>query len=70
MSTVTEIREAISKLNAEERAELVAALLSVEDDDWDRQMQDDAHAGKFTDANRQARADLAKGNCPPLEKHL
>lgn len=70
MSTVTEIREAISRLGAEERAELVAALISVEDDDWDRQMQDDAREGKFAAANREARADLAKGNCPLLETHL
>ena len=70
MSTVIEIREAISKLSTEERAELVAALLNAEDDAWDRQMQDDARAGKFADANREARSELAKGSCPTLEENL
>ena len=48
MSTVQEIKSAISQLTIEERAELIAELCGWSDDTWDRQMRADAAAGKFT----------------------
>jgi hypothetical protein len=54
MSTVEEIKAAISKLSLEERAEMLAELCAWSDDDWDRQMKRDAVAGKFTTVNREA----------------
>ena len=60
MSSVAEIKAAIDRLSFEERRELMASLNSTANDDWDRQMQADAAAGKFdplvgeAEAERQA----------------
>ncbi len=70
MSTVAEIREAIEKLNLDERAELMSELHGYEDDDWDRQMKADAAAGKFDAMHAQAIEDLKAGRCVPLEEGL
>ena len=66
MSTVQEIKSAISKLSLEERAEILAELCDWKDDDWDRQMKKDAASGKFDALNREA----SKGQTVPLEKIL
>jgi hypothetical protein len=47
MSTVAEIKAAISRLTLEERAEVARCLHEWEDDAWDRQMQQDLTAGKL-----------------------
>jgi len=47
MSTVAEIKAAISRLTLEERAEVARCLHQWEDDDWDKQMQQDLAAGKL-----------------------
>ena len=70
MSTVEEIKTAISRLSLEERAELTAELCGWTDDDWDRQMKGDAAAGKFAPLNREAEADAASGRTMPLEDIL
>ena len=54
MSTVQEIKSAISKLSLEERAEILAELCDWKDDDWDRQMKSDAARGKFDSLNDNA----------------
>ena len=51
MSTVQEIKSAIEQLPLEERAALSADLCGWSDDDWDRQMNADAAAGKVTALN-------------------
>jgi hypothetical protein len=56
MSTVQDIKSAISKLSLEERAELISELCGWTDDDWDRQMKSDVAAGKFAPLNRAAEA--------------
>jgi hypothetical protein len=61
LSTVAEIKTAINRLSLEERAEIIAELCGWADDDWDRQMKDDAAAGKFTALNREAEASHAAG---------
>ena len=45
MSTVAEIKQAIDKLSPRERCELEELLHPWEDDDWDRQMREDAKPG-------------------------
>ncbi len=45
MSTVVEIKQAIDQLSPKERCELEALLHPYEDDDWDRQMAEDAKPG-------------------------
>ena len=49
MSTVTEIKAAISQLTLEERAEVARCLHEWEDDAWDKQMQQDLASGKLDD---------------------
>jgi hypothetical protein len=45
MSTVAEIKAAIPSLTLEERAEVARYLHDLDDDDWDRQMAEDAKPG-------------------------
>jgi len=45
MSTVAEIKAAIDRLSPQERCELEALLQPWQDDDWDRQMAEDANPG-------------------------
>jgi hypothetical protein len=47
MSTVAEIKVAISRLTLEERAEVARVLHQWEDDAWDKQIQQDLAAGKL-----------------------
>ena len=70
MSTVEEIRTAIQKLSLEERAQITAELCGWTDDEWDRQMKDDAAAGKFAALNREADAAQAAGQTLPLNDIL
>ena len=66
MSTVAEIWSAIQELSPQERCELEALLHPFEDDDWDRQMNRDAAAGKFDKLHREAEAEHAAGKTMPL----
>lgn len=61
MSTVLEIKEAIAKLSPREYCELMAELHSSEDDEWDKQMKEDAVAGKFDEMNARGEADHKAG---------
>ena len=70
MNTVEEIRTALGKLSLEERAEIAAELCGWSDDDWDRQMKDDAATGTFAALNRDADAAHAAGRTLPLNDIL
>src|SRR5437016_994642 len=70
MSTVQEIKTAISKLSLEDRAEIAAELCGWTDDDWDRQMKADAATGKFASLNLEADAAQAAGQTLPLNDIL
>jgi hypothetical protein len=70
MSTVEEIKTAISRLSLEQRAELTADLCGWTDDDWDRQMKADAVAGKLAALNRDAEAAHTAGRAVPLDDIL
>jgi hypothetical protein len=70
MSTVAEIKAAIDRLSPEERCELEALLHPREDDDWDRQMKQDATAGKFAAMNHEADEAHKKGETIPLSDIL
>ncbi len=65
MSTVEEIRTAIQKLSLEERAQIAAELCGWTDDEWDRQMRDNAAAGRFSVLNREADNAQAAGQTRP-----
>ena len=68
MSRVEEIQQAIAGLTLEERAELLSSLMNWEDDEWDKQMQRDAAAGKFDEMNRRAEEEFKAGKAMPLSK--
>ena len=61
MSTVAEIKAAISRLTLEEREE-IARYLHDFDDDWDRQMAEDAKpGGKLHRLMEQSEAEFKAG---------
>jgi hypothetical protein len=70
MSTVQEIKNAISKLSLEERAEILSELCGWQDDSWDSEMKRDAATGKFSALNRNADAVQAAGKTCPLDAIL
>lgn len=47
MTSVTEIQKAIMELTAAEYAELMKWLNELEEDAWDRQIEEDAISGKL-----------------------
>jgi len=70
MTTVQEIKAAISKLSVEERAELASELCGWKDDEWDGQMKADAATGKFAALNREAEASYRAGQTHTLDELL
>ncbi|HLX96712.1 MAG TPA: hypothetical protein VKU37_13285 [Verrucomicrobiae bacterium] len=68
MSTVAEIKEAIERLSPRERCELEALLHPRTDDDWDREMQADAAAGKFDRLKDEAAAERRAGKLRDFPK--
>ncbi len=70
MSTVQEIKVAITQLPLEERAALIADLCGWTDDDWDRRMKADSKAGKFAVLNEEAGNAYRSGQTKPLDDIL
>ena len=64
MPTVEELAEAIKELTDEERARLMALLDELEEDAWDRQIEEDARSGKLDwlleEGRREAREGLLR----------
>ncbi len=67
MSTVAEIKEAITKLSPREYCELMAELVPNTDDEWDRQMKTDANSGKLDFVDRNVGHAVAKGTASSLK---
>ena len=71
MSTVTEIIEAVKSLGVEEKGEFLTRLSEVDfDDEWDRQMEADAQAGRLDPLWQQALEDIKAGRTKPLDEVL
>jgi len=66
MSTVAEIKAAISRLSLEERAEVARCLHEWEDDAWDRQIQEDLSAGKLDSLLAKVDKDIDQGKLRDL----
>ena len=66
MSTVTEIKAAISQLTLEERAEVARCLHEWEDDAWDKQIQQDLAAGKLDGLLAKVDDDIDQGKLRDL----
>jgi hypothetical protein len=66
MSTVEQIKAAISRLSIEERAGLATWLFYQTDDAWDRQMKGDANAGRLNKLIAEAERDIRAGQVREL----
>jgi hypothetical protein len=63
MSTVQDIKDAISKLSATDRASLSAWLAEADANEWDHELENDAQAGRLKWLADEARDDLRSGRC-------
>ena len=71
MSTVAEIIDAVKKLNDEAKGEFLEKLADVDfDDEWDRQIEADAKAGRLDFLWEEARKEIAEGRTRPLDDIL
>ena len=66
MTKVEQLEQEIAKLSADEFAQLRNWLLEQDWDEWDRQIERDAKAGKLDRLMKQALADHAAGKTRPL----
>jgi len=66
MTTVEEIKAAISKLSLSDRAEVAKALHGWTDDEWDLQMKRDAESGKFDAILKEVDAEIDAGSLRDL----
>ena len=63
MSTVQEIEAALQRLTAEERAVFRAWYAEFDAEEWDRQIESDAAAGRLNWLIEEARNDNRQGRC-------
>ena len=66
MATVLEIKQAILDLPKAEYAELMEWLREVDEEEWDRQIEADALAGKLDSLAAEAREARANGTLTDL----
>ena len=66
MSTVEEIKAAIQKLSVEQKAEIARWFHGWTDDEWDRQMKDDAAAGKLNGLLAEVDREIESGQLKDL----
>ncbi len=66
MSTVAEIKAAISRLTPEERAEVARCLHEWEDDAWDKQMREDLASGRMDTLLKKVDSDIDQGKLRDL----
>ncbi|NUM56408.1 MAG: hypothetical protein HUU46_22450 [Candidatus Hydrogenedentes bacterium] len=64
--SLTEIKTAIEALSERERCELNAWLQNFASDDWDRQMESDAKAGRMDALVREAEQAYRDDDCLPF----
>jgi hypothetical protein len=71
MSTVTEIIEAVKNLPEAEKGEFLQRLKEIDfEDEWDRQIEADANAGRLDHLWQQAVSDIKAGRTKPLDEIL
>ncbi len=66
MSTVEEIKAAIQKLSLEQKAEIARWFHGWTDDEWDRQMAEDAAAGRLGKLLAQVDKEIESGQLNDL----
>jgi hypothetical protein len=69
MSTVTEIIDAVKRLDERQKGEFLEKLAEIDfDDAWDRQIEADAKAGRLDTLWEQALQDIKAGRVKPLDE--
>ena len=69
MSSVTEIIEAVKRLDERQKGEFLEKLAEIDfDDAWDRQIEADAKAGKLDRLWGEALEDIKTGRTKPLDE--
>ena len=69
MSTVAEIIDAVRNLNERERGEFLDRLREVDfDDAWDRQIAEDAKAGRLDFLLKELDEDITAGRVRPIDE--
>ena len=69
MGTVTQIIEAVKKLPEAQKGEFLERLAEVDfEDAWDRQIEQDAKAGRLDQAWQRALKDIQAGRTKPLDQ--
>ena len=63
MSAVQRIEEAVRRLSIEERATFRAWFAELDAEEWDRQFEADAEAGRLDWIIDEAKQDLREGRC-------
>ena len=71
MSTVTEIVEAVRKLDQRQKGELLERLTEIDfEDSWDRQISTDSEQGKLDRLWDEALQDIQAGRIKPMDEIL
>lgn len=68
MSTVIEIESAIEQLPTSEKWQLIHRLHDALWEEWDKQIEADAAAGRLDHLVAEAQADIAAGRVKPLDE--
>ncbi len=68
VSTIEEIEAAVRKLPAEDQYRLAQRLQDVLWEAWDRQIEEDARAGRLDSLLAEVEADIAAGRTKPLDE--
>ena len=64
--SVQELETAITRLSKDELTALSRWFQEYLADEWDREIEADARAGRFDQSGKQAKADYDAGRCTPL----
>jgi len=70
VSTLLQIEDAISRLPPAQVQELVSWIADRQHELWDRQMEEDAKAGRLDDLWKRALDEIEAGKTTPLEEFL
>ena len=70
MTNIQEIERAIARLPRKDFFELVRHLRERHADEWDRQIEDDAKAGRLDPLWAEAEKEIAEGKARPLDELL
>jgi hypothetical protein len=70
VTNIQQIEQAIAKLPREDFFELVRHLRARHEDEWDRQIEEDATAGRLDPLWAEAEKEISAGKAKPLDELL